>query len=594
MIIRPLHKKTTWNKYKPYILIFLIYCFIAFIFTFPLLLPNNISSSLVDLPSQHSCNDSCQFIWQMVYVKKMIFSHFFYSNYQLFPKGIDMAYTTLVIPISVVTIPLTYFFNVIAVFNFSMIISLVLSAFAGFLLFKYLTKNTFGSFMGGTLYGFSPYLMNQFAVGHLNLIAGYFIPIYILCLYYILKNSCRVNFVWYGLAFGLLFFLNLITSIEYGISLLLFSVIFMILYALFIDDVHKIIKHKYSLYSLVVGVSITTILYLPWIYYLKFSKLSLSNIDLRDLSRSSGINQFNRLLSFLNIPNLSYVHMSSFMGWGAFIIILIVWKNRRHNKNIKLWLTIGIIFYILSLGSVLVVSGSLLTAYKGITMPFYLIDQIPYINAILPYRLTIYFMLSVGVLIAFFFDYFYKRFLNFKNISYRKFLKYITLLLISAVLIIEIFPRPFILDKPNLHSKTYEYIKSKIPTNPTILEIPFTQRQTPMFSTLDTLFMLYQANEGLSYKTMSSYVPAYSVSQQKFYFNIHILRNIFNLENDSTTSLSITKPELIDFIKFFNIHSIVIHENQTKNYNTLVNGLSKDLSTPPQTLDKGDISFFYH
>ncbi len=96
MIIRPLHKKTTWNKYKLYILIFLLYCLIAFIFTFPLLLPSNMSNFLVDLPSQHSCNDSCQFIWQMVYIKKMIFSHFFYSNYQLFPKGIDMAYTTLV------------------------------------------------------------------------------------------------------------------------------------------------------------------------------------------------------------------------------------------------------------------------------------------------------------------------------------------------------------------------------------------------------------------------------------------------------------------------------------------------------------------
>ncbi len=469
--------------------------------------------------------------------------------------------------------------------------SLVLSAFAGFLLFKYLTKNTFGSFIGGILYGFSPYLMNQFAVGHLNLIAGYFIPIYILCLYHILKNSRRLNFIWYGLVFGLLFFLNLITSIEYGISLLLFSIIFLILYALFVDNIYKFKKYKYSIYSLAIGALTAVMLYLPWIYYLKFSSLSLSSANIHALGSSIGGNQYNRLLSFLDIPNLSAIHMSTFIGLGAIILILIVWKNRKHNKDIKLWLTLWGFFYVLSLGSFLSMS-EIPGNHTSFMMPFYLISQIPYVNAILPYRLTIYVMLATGLLVAFFFEDFYRRFLNFKAIHHKKYLKYLVLILISAVLIVEIFPKPFILYKPNLHQKTYNYITRKTPPKSTLLEVPFTQRQTTIFSIEDTLFMLYQANEGLSYKTMSSYVPAYSASQQKYYYSIHLLRNIFNLENDTTTSFSITKPELIDFIKFFNIHSIVIHKNQTKNYNTLVNGFSKDLGLPPQTLDKGNISFF--
>ncbi len=283
--------------------------------------------------------------------------------------------------------------------------------------------------------------------------------------------------------------------------------------------------------------------------------------------------------------------MSSFIGYGALIVILIVWKNRKHNKDIKLWLTLWAFFYVLSLGSFLSMSSNA-GSQTSIILPFYLINQIPYVNAILPYRLTIYFMLATGLLVAFFFEYFCRRFLNFKAIHHKKYLKYLVLLLVSAVLIIEIFPKPFILYKPNLHSSTYGYIKSKILTNSTILEIPFTQRQTSTFSIEDDLFMLYQANKDLTYKTLSSYVPAYSSGQQKYYYSIHILRNIFALENNATTSFSITKPELIDFIKFFNIHSIVIHKNQTKNYNTLVNGFSKDLGLPSQTLDKGNISFF--
>jgi len=594
MIAKPLHQKIySWlSKYKLYFFIFIAYCFIALIFTFPLSAPSNISNSLVNLPSQHSCNDSCQFIWQMVYVKKMMFHHFFYSNYQLFPKGINMAYTTLVVPISIVAIPLAHFFGVITVFNLSMIMSLVLSAFTGFLLFKYLTKNTLGSFIGGILYGFSPYLMNELAGGHLNLIAGYFIPLYILCLYYILKNYRQVNFIRSGLLLGLLFFLNLITSIEYGISLLLFSVIFIVLYALFIDNLYKFKKYKYSIYSLVIGGLTAVILYLPWIYYLKFSSLSLSSATIHTLGFSIGGDRYNRLFSFLNIPNLSSIAMSSFIGWGALIVILIVWKNRKRNKDIKLWLTLWVFFYILSLGSFLSMSGKS-GSHTNITMPFNLINQIPYVNAILPYRLTIYFMLATGLLVAFFFEDFYKRFLNFKAIHHKKYLKQLVLLLISAVLIIEIFPKPFILYKPNLHQKTYNYITRKIPTQSTILEVPFTQRQTTVFSIEDTLFMLYQANENMDYKIMSSYVPAYSSSQRKYYYNIHILRDIFALENGTATATyNITRPELVDFIKFFNIHSIVVHKNQTQNYNILVNGFVKNLDMSPQTLDKGNISFF--
>ena len=593
MTVKLLHQKIySWlSKYKLYFFIFIAYCFIALIFTFPLSAPSNISNSLVNLPSQHSCNDSCQFIWQMVYVKKMIFHNFFYSNYQLFPKGINMAYTTLVVPISIVAIPLAHFFGVITVFNLSMIMSLVLSAFAGFLLFKYLTKNTLGSFIGGILYGFSPYLMNELVGGHLNLIAGYFIPLYILCLYYILKNYRRVNFIWYGLLLGLLFFLNLITSIEYGISLLLFNVIFLILYALFIDDLYKFKKYKYSIYSLVIGGFTAVILYLPWIYYLKFSSLSLSSATIHTLGFSIGGDRYNRLFSFLNIPNLSSVAMSSFIGWGALIVILIVWKNRKRNKDIKLWLTLWVFFYILSLGSFLSMSGKS-GSHTNITMPFNLINRIPYVNAILPYRLTIYFMLATGLLVAFFFEDFYRRFLNFKAIHHKKYLKYLVLLLISAVLIIEIFPNPLFLNKPNLHSMTYNYITRKILPESTLLEVPFVQRQTTVFSTLDILPMLYQANENMGYKSMSAYVPAYSGSQQKYYFNIHLLRNIFALENGTATTYNITRPELIDFTQFFNIHSIVIHKNQTQNYHILMNGFSKNLGMPPQTLDKGNISFF--
>jgi hypothetical protein len=75
--------------------------------------------------------------------------------------------------------PLTCLTNPVVSFNVLSLLAPGLSAWTAFLLARYLTRDTFASFIGGYLFGFSSYELGQL-LGHLNLDLIFIVPLLLL------------------------------------------------------------------------------------------------------------------------------------------------------------------------------------------------------------------------------------------------------------------------------------------------------------------------------------------------------------------------------------------------------------------------------
>ena len=95
------------------------------------------------------------------------------TNWVNYPWGVDLADNTGMPLVGVIATPITLLFGPIATFNVVCSLSLAGSAAAAFFVLRRFTTWTLAAFVGGLLYGFSPYMIGQ-ARGHLFLL---FVPV---------------------------------------------------------------------------------------------------------------------------------------------------------------------------------------------------------------------------------------------------------------------------------------------------------------------------------------------------------------------------------------------------------------------------------
>ncbi len=100
----------------------------------------------------------------------------FISDWVWAPLGINLAWTTCVPLLSLISIPLQATVGEPATYNIITMPMLPLAAFAAFLLCRRVTGAFWPSVLGGYIFGFSPYMLGQM-LGHLNLIAVFPVPL---------------------------------------------------------------------------------------------------------------------------------------------------------------------------------------------------------------------------------------------------------------------------------------------------------------------------------------------------------------------------------------------------------------------------------
>ena len=146
----------------------------------------------------------------------------FYTNLIFYPNQVNLAWSTtdplagtLALPLSVTTGP-------ILTYNLSLILQLALGAFFARLLCLRICRNEVAAFVGGIVFGFSPFLLAH-ALGHLSLVTAFPIPLYVLALARILDTG---NPSWKdGVLLGFALLLTALAHYNYTVFCLMLTLV---------------------------------------------------------------------------------------------------------------------------------------------------------------------------------------------------------------------------------------------------------------------------------------------------------------------------------------------------------------------------------
>lgn len=134
----------------------------------------------------------------------------FYTTYQNFPVGVNMATNTTMPALGVLFAPISLTAGPIAAMNLLARLALASAAASAFFVLRRWVNWTPAAFFGGLLFGFSPY-MSAHSNGHPNLIAIALLPVLLLLLDEILIRQ-RLRTRTAGLTLGV------VAALQYGIS----------------------------------------------------------------------------------------------------------------------------------------------------------------------------------------------------------------------------------------------------------------------------------------------------------------------------------------------------------------------------------------
>lgn len=122
--------------------------------------------------------------WNLWWVKTALMDlerNPYYTQFLFYPQGVSLLLHTLNPFNGIISIPFQYFFSLSACYNAVVLLSFVLSGYFMFLLAAHLTGDLLASFAAGFIFTFCPYHFAH-GLGHLQLIAMEWVPLYVLCL----------------------------------------------------------------------------------------------------------------------------------------------------------------------------------------------------------------------------------------------------------------------------------------------------------------------------------------------------------------------------------------------------------------------------
>jgi hypothetical protein len=139
------------------------------------------------------CGDSSLFTWFLAWPAYAI-SHGLnplYSTALFHPTGVNLLSNTGEVGIGIVLAPVTWLFGPVATLNVALTLSPVLSALAMFVLLRRWTSWAPAAFIGGLLYGFSPFILISLTDAHLMLGMAPIPPLIVACLDELLVRQRR-------------------------------------------------------------------------------------------------------------------------------------------------------------------------------------------------------------------------------------------------------------------------------------------------------------------------------------------------------------------------------------------------------------------
>ena len=130
------------------------------------------------------CSDNSLYTWFLDWPAHAIAHGMdpLYSSAMGYPHGVNLLANTSELAIGVPLAPITWIFGPIATLNVALTLGPALSALAMFALLQRWVSWSPASFIGGLAYGFSPFVLSNLEVSHLDFTMAFVPPLVIACL----------------------------------------------------------------------------------------------------------------------------------------------------------------------------------------------------------------------------------------------------------------------------------------------------------------------------------------------------------------------------------------------------------------------------
>ncbi|MGO8861369.1 MAG: hypothetical protein ACLQRH_11480 [Acidimicrobiales bacterium] len=349
------------------------------------------------------CGDPALFLWffQAPATSVAHLQNPFYSTAMFHPVGINLLDQTSVLGITMPLIPVTWLFGPVASFNVASTLVPALTALTMFVALRRWVRWLPAAYIGGLLYGFSPFVLASLEYGHLMTAALMLLPLILAVLDEILvrqQHSARKA----GVALGLLLFAQFFLSSELlavVVLLTVFSVVVLVAAVYVADRPRLRLLVPHARRALGVGAVVAGVLLAYPVLFALTGPAHLSGVVWPDIDTLDGI---TRSLLVNPVPNLtlpvvaayggyegSPLPSASYLGWGLIVVVIAgtaVWFRDR-----RLW------FYGLLLGTCVVCSFDLRT---GAWVPARFFAHVPLVENILPQRFMAVGFLAAAVMVS--------------------------------------------------------------------------------------------------------------------------------------------------------------------------------------------------
>ncbi len=384
------------------------YAFLTLALTFPTIL--NLSTSIVG----YAQSDNIYSVWAGWWYKVALFDlHTSPASVPLlyYPLGLFQTMLTASPWTELTQAPLVAVASPVVAYNVVFLLSFFLTALSSYFLCRDITGNHWASLVGGFIFAFSPFRVIHAAAGHFTQSMTYAFPLYALFMLRVVRKPARRDAVLAGVFLALS---SLVSLMHIAYFVIPFTIA-VVLYSYFTDRAGFFSRARLAplLTALGVGALLTAPFFLPflaqritdWHFLDRTGTFEYAVDPLAFISPSPYHPLFSRtpLEPFLQavIAGFPFENLV-YLGW---VPLALAWYGRRGSTG-KLWLWLGAVTALLSLGPVLRLGGELvgyqvedLTAY--ILLPYALIKKLPlYEMGRTPARLVEPLMLCVAVLAA--------------------------------------------------------------------------------------------------------------------------------------------------------------------------------------------------
>ncbi len=365
----------------------------------------DIGHRIMGSTTAYNTQDGYQNIWNFWWAKKNCLGFcgdMWNTDYQFYPLGTSLLFETWAYPSLYVFTPLMFFgLEAVTVYNFALIFAVVASLLAAYALVYYLTKKRSAAFTGAIIYGISPFVLGHVLDGQLNLSNVQYFPLFLLFLMKSRDEKSKTFQILAGITLLLLGLNDYVFLILAGLAWLIY-----IIYTYFqYKSDFKLLLKKNLMIFLIFAIPFVA---LSFNNFRSFGQFELSGPTKWDAEYSSA-----NLISFIQPSTYTligstffsstvndrsdgiYSDKTIYIGLTAALLAAVGVFSLRKNKELWLWLGLGLTGFVLALGPSLQVGKA--TWLKW--LPFKAIQLVPLFNIIrAPSRFVVITFLVISVL----------------------------------------------------------------------------------------------------------------------------------------------------------------------------------------------------